>query len=149
MIIWSTFKRFGGWEFSAGSANGVTLYAVHRHDHDPNNGRIYANWNAANEEWVGVCNEALKAYAENGRVAYVESGRDCDCVEYSGKIHVVDATYEAFQELEREISEWADGPFVLEIARVSETRDVRYESRDLVLEAYEEGHPHHITSRFA
>ena len=109
---------------------------------------IFTDWERAKGLFVFRANSYLRTIAENGKVAYLESGRDCDCVEYSGRVHVVDATWEAFEELEAGISEWADGPFRLSLARVSETRAVRYESRDLVLEAMENGHPHSIVSQF-
>lgn len=94
-------------------------------------------------------NTYLASLAEDGKVAWVESGRDCDCVEYDGVVHITDATVAAYEALSDRINDYADGPFRLRLCRVSETRQIRRESRDLVMEAYEDGHPHAVYSRFA
>ena len=86
--------------------------------------------------------------AEDGMVAAVESGRDCDGVEYSGKVCVIEATLAAFDKLHDDTAEWADGPFRFDLMRVSEAKKVEYESRDLVMEAHEDGHRHVIYSQY-
>jgi hypothetical protein len=91
---------------------------------------------------------AIAAYAVDGKVRVVESGRDCDGVEYDGRMHVIDATPRAFDELHDRIGQWADGPFHLALIPPGQP-DPDYTSRDLVAEAFEDGHPHHIVSRFA
>lgn len=80
-----------------------------------------------------------------GMVGLVESGRDCDGVQYSGKwVGTIPATLIAyFAEMDR-ISRWADGPFALSIVPPSMVDQIHYESRDRVLEAFENGHPHSI-----
>ena len=87
--------------------------------------------------------------AEGGQVLVIESGRDCDGVEYDGRCHTIDATRAAFDDLDARLGDWADGPYSLSVARPSQAASVRYESRDLVAEAHENGHPHVIVSRFA
>lgn len=89
----------------------------------------------------------ISTMAFEGMVKVIESGRDCDCVEYDGRVHIIEATLEAYEELDSNIGEWADGPYQLEIVHMSEHHE--YSSRDLVLEAHEDGHRHSITSRFA
>ena len=91
----------------------------------------------------------LRQMAEGGKIAAIESGRDCDCVEYSGKVHIIDATVAAYNALHDDLSDWADGPFRLCLERPSVAQRVKYESRDLVMEAHEDGHPHVIYSQFA
>lgn len=88
----------------------------------------------------------IETYAFEGEIKVVESGRDCDGVEYDGRVHTIVADFENFEALDDEIGEWADGPYHLAI--VPWDTDVRYSSRDLVMEAHEDGHPHSITSRF-
>jgi len=88
----------------------------------------------------------IAACAKNGKLLVVESGRDCDGVQYSGRKYTIDATAKAFHDLHNEIAEWADGPFRLTI--VPFDTEVEYTSRDLVMEAYEDGHPHVIYSSF-
>jgi hypothetical protein len=89
---------------------------------------------------------AIQANQHEGKIKTVESGRDCDCVEYSGRERIIDANVMAFEKLDKDTAAWADGPF--HIAIVPWELEVEYESRDLVMEAYEDGHPHSITSRF-
>jgi len=84
----------------------------------------------------------IAACAEDGKVAIVESGRDCDGVEYSGKVSIIPSTLEAYCAACDQIAEGADGPFWLDVERPSIARTLRYESRDLVAEAFENGHPH-------
>lgn len=84
--------------------------------------------------------------ATAGKVGVIESGRDCDGVEYDGKMYIIDATAEAYHTLEDEIGEGADGPFQLDICSLNDP--VEYTSRDLVIEALEEGHPGVLLSKF-
>lgn len=89
---------------------------------------------------------AIRDCQIDGKIAVVESGRDCDGCEYSGKVSIVDATPEAYIAHEGHVGEWADGPFYLQIER-PDTK-VERTSRDLVLEAFEDGHPHVVYSKY-
>lgn len=86
--------------------------------------------------------------AEDGKILVIESGRDCDCVEYHGKTMLCPANVRAFDRLHDEIAKWADGPFRLDIDKPSNRDRYEYRSRDLALEAFEDGHQHHIVSSF-
>lgn len=86
--------------------------------------------------------------AEGGKVCAIESGRDCDGVQYAGKVHTIDANIAAWRKLYDDLGNWADGPFSLSVASPSEARAIEYTSRDLVMEAHEDGHPHVIYSQF-
>lgn len=90
--------------------------------------------------------DLIERHSRNGQMKVVESGRDCDGVEYDGLMRICDASLEAFEKLHDHISGWADGPFQLTI--VSWDIDIEYTSRDLVMEAHENGHRHSIVSRF-
>jgi hypothetical protein len=81
---------------------------------------------------------------EGGQIAIIESGMDCDCVRYSGHVSLCDATVAAFDAEHDHRAHHADGPFSLSVERPSVARGIRYESRDLALEAFEDGHPHSI-----
>lgn len=105
-------------------------------------------WKIGQEIKAEALAARITACNEDGKIAVIESGRDCDGVEYDGKVHMIDATPEAFVKLDEGLSEWADGPYRLAIERPSVAKGIGYSSRDLVLEAMEEGHPHHIVSRF-
>lgn len=98
------------------------------------NARI--NERAAMIEWITECDRG------DGQMYVCESGRDCDGVEYLRGRYLIAASYEAYMhELDR-IGKWADGPFHLSILRPDE--QVEPYSRDLTLEAFEDGHPHVI-----
>ena len=80
--------------------------------------------------------------AIDGKVAVWEAGRDCDCVQYSGFRCLIDANVKAFDDLYAHTAEWADGPFALWVESPSVKPE--HHSRDLMLEAFENGHAHAI-----
>jgi hypothetical protein len=82
--------------------------------------------------------------AENGKVALIESGMDCDCVQYSGRVTIIDADWRKIDDEIDHIGKWADGPFCISIEKPSIANEIEYNSRDLALEAFEDGHPHLI-----
>jgi hypothetical protein len=86
----------------------------------------------------------IKECAEDGQVATVWSGRDCDCVQYECEVRCCEATPQAVEALADRVYEWADGPCGFYIERPSVASQLRYSSRDLAMEAYEDGHPHVI-----
>ena len=77
-----------------------------------------------------------------GQVAVWESGRDCDSVRYRGFKCLIPATVAEFDALYEHEHQWADGPFCLwvESPLLERTRC----SRDLGMEAFEDGHSHVI-----
>jgi len=81
---------------------------------------------------------------ENGEIAVVVSGRDCDGVEYHNRVSIVPV--EEADACEAGEEEWADGPIYFERMRPSEAKTLEYSSRDLVAEAHENGHSHVIYS---
>lgn len=148
-LPWKFSVPIGGW--ATMHIDAMSLYGVVQiidGDADWDSAQIFTKWEIAKALFEFHLNEHIASIAEDGKVAWVESGRDCDCVEYSGRVHIVDATYQAYVELDERLGEWADGPYQLALCRVSETQSVTYESRDLVMEAHEDGHPHVIYSSF-
>lgn len=81
-----------------------------------------------------------------GKVKVVESGMDCDGVKYTGKIHEIPANADSYEELWDELNGWADGPFCLRLIDEDEAQTTEYQSRDLVAEAFENGHAHILYS---
>jgi hypothetical protein len=77
-----------------------------------------------------------------GQVAVWESGRDCDSVRYSGFKCLIPATVREFDALYEHEHQWADGPFCLWVE--SPLLERQRCSRDLALEAFEDGHSHVI-----
>ena len=84
----------------------------------------------------------INACKENGKIAVVESGIDCDGVCYNGIVTIIPATYTHFENLHDSTAKGADGPFNLEIHKPSE--EIEYKSEDRTLQAFENGHPHLI-----
>lgn len=78
---------------------------------------------------------------EDGKVLVHEHGRDCDGVQYSGVIHAIEPTIEALDGLQDAVASSADGPFALSILKATDEIP-EAESRDLTMEAFEDGHPH-------
>jgi len=88
---------------------------------------------------------SLAEKAENGSIAMVWSGMDCDGVRYRNSVKTVKADVKSVMEAENEEYEWADGPCNYYLEKPSVAKTLQYSSRDLVLEAFEDGHPHSIT----
>lgn len=89
--------------------------------------------------------KTLASKAENGKVALIESGMDCDGVQYTGHVTLIDANFAAYEKHHDHVAEHADGRFWFAIMKPSDAKNVHYRSRDRALEAYEDGHPHSIT----
>jgi len=81
-----------------------------------------------------------------GMMWVTESGMDCDCVQYSGHMHKCEATLAGLEKLYYEINAWADGPFSLHPVTEEEREEIRLQSRDLAMEAHEDGHPHVVST---
>lgn len=84
----------------------------------------------------------LDRCVEDGLIGVERNGRDCDCVQYHSS-YVVSAPTGAvqFQRQEDEHRGWLDGTESTYWSKPSETVCLRV-SRDLALEAFEDGHPH-------
>jgi len=116
------------------------ILKAHRQVHD------HALWSAreARQQRIQFLRD-LTALAEDGKIAVLESGMDCDGVQYAGKVRIVDATKEAVQAHIDHTLNWADGPCYFSLERPSVANDIQYRSRDRTLEAFEDGHAHSIT----
>lgn len=85
----------------------------------------------------------IEACAVGGRIGIVVSGMDCDCSQYYRE-RIADAPRNVvawLREYERHC-EWLDGPETTGFVRPDQVTDGHYESRDLALEAFEDGHAH-------
>lgn len=88
--------------------------------------------------------DKIKACSEDGKIAIVTSGMDCDGVKYSGQVHYIEAIPVVVQHGWDEAEKWADGPIYQHIIKPSEARTIEYTSRDLGMEAFENGHPYSL-----
>lgn len=86
--------------------------------------------------------------SENGIVAIWESGMDCDCVTFTGIMrYEVPATLGAVSKEMYDAYKHAEGRLTLAVISPSEAKGVEYKTRDNVMEAYEDGHPHSVVAR--
>lgn len=91
----------------------------------------------------------IEACTEQGKIAIVRSGMDCDCTSYTHVNHVpTPLSVLAFERDEDEHQSWLDGPESMYIAKPSDEPEY-HNTIDLALEAYEDGHPSTIYYREA
>lgn len=103
----------------------------------------YAQWKPRLEERAELKAE-LDACTVDGKVCVVESGRDCDCVEFvHSSLYRFPGVF-AFEKHRQDAQYWADGPLYVGLCRPDE-RPGNY-SRDLALEAFEDGHAHVVSA---
>lgn len=76
----------------------------------------------------------------DGQIGLVSTGMDCDCVQYCHSRIVTGMTAFKFQKLRDEEERWADGPCHLALCHPYGCPESY--SRDLIMEAYENGHSH-------
>lgn len=88
--------------------------------------------------------QTIAECVEDDKLCIVTSGRDCDCVEFVYSTLMSRPTVMRLWSEERDTFYWADGPISIGYCRPSE-RPGNY-SRDLVMEAFENGHPHFVCS---
>lgn len=86
--------------------------------------------------------EAAKCIGKDGRLYVEESGMDCDCVKYSGILHTIEPTFRAWDKLNEQVYMDAEGPFYLRMVPADRLQEIKYSSRDLAMEAHEDGHDH-------
>ena len=80
-------------------------------------------------------------YSENGQVGIIWDGMDCDCASYSYS-SVVDASPVTLHRYVYSMLEGAEGPLSYRFVSKTSAHNYKRTSRDLALEAFEEGHSH-------
>lgn len=85
----------------------------------------------------------LAQVSEGGKIGVIREGMDCDATQYRRE-SIIDrpASLIAFIHEENEHEGWLDGPESTFYVSPSEVSDGYHASRDLALEAFEDGHPH-------
>ena len=90
-------------------------------------------------------NAKIAAAAARGeQIAVVWSGRDCDGVRYSNHVSMVEADRKVIDKHIEHTYEWADGPCNYRLVSSTDADALQYTSRDLTMEAFENGHAHRI-----
>lgn len=79
---------------------------------------------------------------EAGRIGVIRAGMDCDCTQYHREYAVDFRGLVAFARHENSHYESLDGPESTNYVTPSRVDRSRNRSRDLALEAFEDGHPH-------
>lgn len=79
----------------------------------------------------------------NGKIGIIRSGMDCDCTKYHHEETLTIAnSVQALKRWDDVRQEWLDGPESVHFVRPDQIDRSNDYSRDLALEAYEDGHPH-------
>ena len=84
-------------------------------------------------------------YAEKGKIAVVNSGMDCDCSRWENSVSIIRATVKSVDKWVDDFYSNAEGPQSYYLERPSVARKLQHSSRDLALEAFEDGHPYSIS----
>lgn len=82
--------------------------------------------------------KAISHHEHKGKIAVVVWQRDCDMTEWT-QLHRIPATVDAYQELEKDIYESAEGPVSFQLINEDDAKDFAPSSRDRILEAFENG----------
>ena len=88
----------------------------------------------SNEDSIAKC-------AENGKVAIVFGGVDCDGVNFDNCVAFIKADIESYDLWISESQRAADGPMWCRLEKPSIAKNLRPLERDLMMEAFENGHP--------
>lgn len=89
--------------------------------------------------------EAINHYQEDGVVAFILEGMDCDCTQYKRVSHMkVPKSIFVFLIEEEKRVEWLDGPESSYFGKPSQYPKMHLQS-DRALAAYEDGHMHSVT----
>lgn len=94
-------------------------------------------------EQKAIFAQRVRDCAEDGMVVIVSNGMDCDGVRYTGsKSGLIPAVPTVVAKEMDLIYEWADGPVSAWVYAPSQAGVIPRTSRDLGMEAFENGHPH-------
>lgn len=124
----TSLTRDQQWQF----AMALNHAHIDRRDESDIDTQLYAKWQLM---------ETINKCAVDGYIWVSESGMDCDCVRYSGsRLRQIPATIKAFRDAQDRMYESAEGTCALWIHAPNDLPE--YHSRDLVAEAFEDGHAH-------
>tara|TARA_R100001509_G_C4858325_1_gene212484 strand:+ start:407 stop:877 length:471 start_codon:yes stop_codon:yes gene_type:complete len=84
----------------------------------------------------------IKSKTENGKVAVVWSGVDADCVSWGNRVDVVSSSYVQIEKMLNDTYEGSEGSIDFYYEKPSIAQKLNETSRDLAMEAFENGHPH-------
>ena len=96
------------------------------------------------QERADLLVELAECTDENGVTGIVEGGRDCDCVQFCWPSKERNLTLVKYVRDRDNCYSWADGPSYYSLCHPEDLPESY--SRDLALEAYEDGHSHSVSS---
>lgn len=109
--------------------------------------RQLLNWIGRNPDWLNErlsLSRRIAALSSDGLIGISYWGMDCDCSSFS-RATTVKANVMAVIKWSNDFESGAEGPQSWCLITPEEAADTPYESRDLALEAFENGHPHYVT----
>jgi hypothetical protein len=86
----------------------------------------------------------IDKYKSNGRVGIIWEGMDCDCSQFSYASILSANVYTILTHINSKYED-AEGPLSYTFCSVTYAKNYRRSSRDLALEAFENGHPWSIS----
>lgn len=115
-----------------------TIKALYRHLYSRHVGCRKQDPLAERERRINEINACI----EDGKIAQYKNGMDCDCVKFSSCRIITAIAAGLIVRYEDDSYKWADGPLNVSYGKPSEVKEEYSESRDLIAEAHEDGHPH-------
>jgi hypothetical protein len=82
----------------------------------------------------------------DGYIWYQSGGRDCDMCESTDRPSRMRASLIEWQRYINRLYEWAEGPVWFWLVKEENLPECKHGSRDLALEAFEDGHSHIVSS---
>ena len=122
----------------------ITMREIYRTK--PELRRQLLTWIARNPDWLNErlsLSRRIAALSDNNLIGIAYSGMDCDCSSFSSAT-TVKANVMAVIKWSNDFESGAEGPQSWWLITPEEADDTPYTSRDLALEAFENGHPHFI-----
>jgi len=86
----------------------------------------------------------IDKHAVDGKVAIVYGGVDCDHSRWDNRVAIVNANITSVIGWENDYMEYAEGAQWCDIEPMAYALSLKESSRDLAMEAFEDGHPHVI-----
>ena len=86
----------------------------------------------------------IEGHSVNGKVAIVYGGVDCDHSRWDNRVAIVNANVTSVNGWEKDYMEYAEGSQWFDIESMDYALSLKESSRDLAMEAFEDGHPHVI-----
>lgn len=109
------------------------------------NGLTYSDLNDRINERVRIA-ENIAGYADkDGKIWIQDGGRDCDMCESTSAPYPIPGGAFSYQHRLHMLYEWAEGPVWMWPVKPDQIEEAEYGSRDLALEAFEDGHPHVVS----